>query len=343
MTTGVVLSDELKHHETGSGHPEAPARIDAVTKAVAHPALAGRLETLAPRAAAREEILMIHWERLYREVVDSATRDKTLLDADTVASRRTAELAHLASGTVLTGVEAVMSGKVDNAFAFSRPPGHHAKPDKAMGFCVFNNVAIAAKFAQQRFKVTKILVVDFDVHHGNGTQKAFYTSPEVLFVSTHQWPHYPGTGALSEVGKDDGEGFTINVPMSAGMGDAELVRVFRDIVIPVGREFAPELILVSAGFDAHRDDPLGGMCVTKEGFGRVSELLVGLASDVCSGRTVFALEGGYNLTALEESIVSSLGALSGVGAQNFEDEDVDDSLVKGVREVHSRYWKSLAT
>ena len=210
MGTGVVFTEELKKHDTGKGHPESAARVDAVSRALDDSSLSGKLEPLTPRPAERDEILLVHWDRLYEEVIASGNRDKTFLDADTVASKDTAMVAHLAAGAALIGVEAVLDGKVESAFAFSRPPGHHAKPDKSMGFCVFNNVAIAARYAQQRFQLKRILVIDFDVHHGNGTQKAFYTSPEVLYVSTHQSPHYPGTGALDEVGKDEGEGFTLN-------------------------------------------------------------------------------------------------------------------------------------
>ena len=344
MVTGVVFTEEFKKHDTGKGHPESAARVDAVSRALGDSSLSGKLEPLTPRAAERAEILRVHWDRLYEEVVKSEERDKTFLDADTVASRDTAMVAHLAAGAALVGVEAVLGGKVQNAFAFSRPPGHHAKPDKAMGFCVFNNVAIAAKYAQQRFQLKRILVIDFDVHHGNGTQKAFYTSPEVLYVSMHQSPQYPGTGALDEVGKDEGEGFTLNVPMPPGMGDAEYVRVFRDVIVPVGQEFAPELVLVSAGFDAHCDDPLGGMKVTRDGYAAMTEEILRLARAACAGRAVFVLEGGYHLGALEKSIVSVLAMMASSGERpSVDDRDhAAEELVRDVREAHSPYWKSLA-
>ena len=344
MGTGVVFTEELKKHDTGKGHPESGLRVDAVSRALDDASLSGKLEPLTPRPAERDEILLVHWDRLYEEVIASGNRDKTFLDADTVASRDTAMVAHLAAGAALIGVEAVLDGKVESAFAFSRPPGHHAKPDKAMGFCVFNNVAIAARYAQQRFQLKRILVIDFDVHHGNGTQKAFYTSPEVLYVSTHQSPHYPGTGALDEVGKDKGEGFTLNVPMPPGMGDAEYVSVFSDVVVPVGQEFAPELVLVSAGFDAHRDDPLGGMNVTRDGYAAMTEEILRLARSTCAGRTVFVLEGGYDLGALEKSIVSVLTVMVSSGERPSVDDpgDAARELVRDVRKSHSRYWKSLA-
>lgn len=342
MKTGVVFSNEFKKHDTGRGHPESAARVDAVSRALREPTLDDKLEEIEPRPAERDEILLVHWDRLYKEVMETESRDKTFLDADTVASRDTARVAHLSAGAVLTAVEAVMEGKVPNAFALSRPPGHHAKPDKAMGFCVFNNLAIGAKFAQQRFQLKRVLIVDFDVHHGNGTQKAFYTSPEVLYISTHQWPHYPGTGALAETGKDEGEGYTLNVPMPPGMGDREYMRVFRDIVIPAAIEFAPELVMVSAGFDAHQDDPLGGMNVTADGFASMTDEILRLARSTCEGKAVFALEGGYDLAALEKSIVSVLAVMSGERPTPVTGLDgVAEDFVRDVRKAHQAYWKSL--
>ena len=342
MTTGIVFSEELKRHDTGKGHPESPERIDAVARALRDPSLQEKTRSLVLRAAEREEILLVHWDRLYEEVLESAGKAKTHLDPDTVASADTSEIAHLAVGSVLTATEAVMDGHVNNAFAFPRPPGHHAKPDKAMGFCVFNNVAIAAQYAQKRYQVKRILIVDFDVHHGNGTQKAFYTSPEILYVSTHQSGHYPGTGEINEVGKDEGEGFTLNVPMPAGMGDPEYLRVFRDVVVPVGLEFVPDLVLVSAGFDAHRDDPLGGMNLTGDGFAGIVQEIMRLARSTCDGKVVLALEGGYDLPALEKSIAATLAVLTGEQIPETADfGKAAEELVREVRQAHGAYWSSL--
>ncbi|TDI34416.1 MAG: histone deacetylase [Acidobacteria bacterium] len=342
MTTGVVFTEDFKKHDTGRRHPESAGRVDAVARALRDPSLTDKLELLEPRRAEREEILLVHWDRLYEEVLESAGKKRTLLDSDTVASADTAEVAHLAVGAVLTAIEAVMDRTVQNAFAFPRPPGHHAKPDKAMGFCVFNNVAIAARYAQKRYQLERILILDFDVHHGNGTQKVFYTSPEVLFLSTHELGNYPGTGDLGELGKEEGEGFTLNVPMPPGMGDPEFLRIFRDVVVPVGLEFAPELILVSAGFDAHRDDPLGGMNLTRDGYAGITHEILRLAEGTCEGKVVFALEGGYDLHALEKSIVSTLAVMTGEQMPESADfEKAAEELVSEVRQAHGAYWSSL--
>lgn len=342
VPSGVIVSEAFRKHDPGKGHPESPARNDAVLRAVAAPELEGKLERLAPKPADKEHILLVHWERLYDEVMATAGQERTYLDSDTVASADTAEVAHLAVGSVLTAVERVMEGKLSNAFALPRPPGHHAKPDKAMGFCLFNNVAVGAMYALTRYQLRRILVIDFDVHHGNGTQKAFYTSPEVLYISTHQSPHYPGTGALSETGKDEGEGFTLNIPMPAGMGNAEYLRLFQEVVVPVGIEYQPELVLVSAGFDAHRGDPLGGMALTREGYAGLTHEILRLADTTCQGRAVFALEGGYDLSSLEKSIVSVLGALTGDPApKGIDAAGAAEDLLAEVRSGYRDYWKSL--
>jgi acetoin utilization deacetylase AcuC-like enzyme len=345
MPTGVIFSGDFRKHDPGRGHPESSERIDAVARAIAAPRLASKIEVVAPKAAEKEHILLVHWERLYDEVMATRARERTYLDSDTIACPATAEVAHLAVGAVLTAIDRVMSAgedKFENAFALLRPPGHHAKPDKAMGFCFFNNIAVGAMYALKRYQLRRILILDFDVHHGNGTQKAFYTSPEVLYLSTHQSPHYPGTGAINETGKDEGEGFTLNVPMPAGMGDREYLRVFRDVLVPVGLQYRPELVLVSAGFDAHRDDPLGGMELSSGGYAAIASEILGLARETCQGKVIFALEGGYNLKALEESIGSVLDVMTGgkTEAPSVTGDAAED-LTRELRKVHGGYWSSL--
>jgi acetoin utilization deacetylase AcuC-like enzyme len=282
--------------------------------------------------------------------METRDADQTYLDNDTVTSPESADVALLAVGGVLVALDAVMSGEVSNAFAFVRPPGHHAKPDKAMGFCLFNNVAIAALHAIRTRDLERVLIVDFDLHHGNGTQKAFYTSPEVLYISTHQWPHYPGTGSLEEVGRDAGEGFTLNAPMPAGMGDAEYVAMFRSIIGPVSREFAPQLVLVSAGFDAYYKDPLGSMGLTERGYAAVTREILAVADACCEGKAVFALEGGYHLPGIEKSMVSTLEVMAGLSPERESFEPTSQAkfdkqakpLIEAIRKTHRRFWKSLS-
>ncbi|HUX48481.1 MAG TPA: histone deacetylase, partial [Dehalococcoidia bacterium] len=225
------------------------------------------------------------------------------------------------AGGLLVAVEEVMKGEVNNAFALVRPPGHHAIHDRAMGFCIFNNVAIATKFALSKFSINRVLIADFDVHHGNGTQDAFYADPRVLYFSTHQYPFYPGTGWMDETGTGEGEGTTVNFPMAAGWGDEEYLRAFNEVLVPAARRFQPRLILVSAGFDAHWADHLAMMQVSVKGFAQMVMILKELAAELCQGRLVFTLEGGYNLQVVASSIKAAFDVLLG-------NSEIDDPLGK---------------
>lgn len=231
------------------------------------------------------------------------------LDPDTWVSPRSYEVARLAVGGVLAAVDAVMEGRAHNAFAAVRPPGHHALPERAMGFCLFHNVAIGARYAQGRYGLRRALIIDWDVRHGNGTQEIFYEDPEVLYFSTHQYPHYPGTGAAGETGEGRGIGTTLNVPLQAGSGDPEILKAFREKLLPAAKGFRPDFIFISAGFDAHREDPLGGLAVSTGGFSRLTELVRGIAEEECGGRLVSALEGAYTLSSLSASVAAHLLAL----------------------------------
>jgi len=222
-----------------------------------------------------------------------------------------AEVARYAAGGVIKATDAVMNGEVSSVFALVRPPGHHATPSQAMGFCLFNNVAIAAKYALKQYGLERIAIIDFDVHHGNGTNDAFYDDPRVLYVSTHQYPHYPGSGGAEETGGGNGRGTTVNIPLPAGCGDAEFRQVFTEIITPVVRRFGPQLIIVSAGYDPHWSDELAMMRVSVRGFGEMATLIKGLADELCNGKMVFALEGGYNLNALAASVTATFDVLLG--------------------------------
>jgi acetoin utilization deacetylase AcuC-like enzyme len=260
---------------------------------------------LEPRLATPEEIALIH-DFEYVKKIEKTAGHEVPLDPDTQASPRSWEAARLAVGGLLTCVDSVIDGKVANAFAFVRPPGHHAERARAMGFCLFNNVAIAAEYAIRQKNCRRVLIIDYDVHHGNGTQWSFYDRDDVFYISTHRYPFYPGTGARREEGEGKGKGFTLNVPFPGGEGDEEYLKVFDQEIIPAAVQFHPDLILVSAGFDAHRLDPLGGMNVTGAGFAGMTRSILEAASHVCHGRTILVLEGGYSLEGLQESVEKCL-------------------------------------
>jgi acetoin utilization deacetylase AcuC-like enzyme len=299
IKTAIVTDRRYLKHSAGRNHPERPERIKVMIE-MAESLRRPGLDFCAPREATIEEIELCHTAEYIALVEKSSHVDRTAFDADTRASRDSYQTALLAAGGVLTAVEAVLEGGADNAFAIVRPPGHHALPNRAMGFCFFNNVAIAAASLLKR-GVERVMVVDWDLHHGNGTQDIFYKSRNLLYVSTHQYPHYPGTGSLYEMGAGDGLGYTVNAPMPAAFGDPEYLRVFDELFLPIGRDFKPEFILVSAGFDCHFRDPLGAMEVTETGFEQMARRVRRLAAETSGGKVVAVLEGGYNLEALANS------------------------------------------
>jgi acetoin utilization deacetylase AcuC-like enzyme len=304
----LVLHDELmQEHDPGHGHPEAPARLAAVKAALeALPGLVWR----APKQASREHVERVH-DAAYVERIERLRGRATTLDADTHLSEASVDAAFLAAGAAVDAVDAVMSGEHKTAFALVRPPGHHAEAATAMGFCIFNNVAVAAAHAIGAHGLERVLVVDWDVHHGNGTQHSFSARRDVLFVSLHQFPFYPGTGSAEESGSGAGLGFTINIPFPGGCDDADYRAAFADVVLPAADAFAPELVLVSAGFDAHRRDPLANMLVSEEGYADMAAGLRAVAERHAKGRIVLTLEGGYDLTALAKSARATVEVLEG--------------------------------
>jgi acetoin utilization deacetylase AcuC-like enzyme len=282
-------------------HPESPERLEAIYAMLEAPDMAGKFTEISPRLATHEEIEMIHRPSYINLVASTAGKEFCSLDPDTGTSAWSYEAAKLAVGGLLNAIDSTVAGKTDNAFAFIRPPGHHAEADRAAGFCLFNNVAIGAMHAIKNFNMTRILIVDWDLHHGNGTQHSFYEDPRVLYFSTHQYPYYPGTGGVSEIGRGKGLGYTINAPLSPGADDAQYVAIFRRILGPVAGAFKPEIILLSAGFDIYYKDPLGGMQVTPDGFASLARILLNLADEYCGGKFVVTLEGGYHIGGLTES------------------------------------------
>jgi len=320
MKAGLVYDPIYLEHDTGD-HVENSQRLVATMSYLKETGIKEKLTCLPARPALLEELEMIHTMEYISYVKSKAENGGGWLDPDTVISPKSYEAALYAAGGLMVAVETVMRGEVDSAFALVRPPGHHAIHDRAMGFCIFNNMAIAAKFALSKFSLNRVLIADFDVHHGNGTQDAFYADPKVLYFSTHQYPFYPGTGWMDETGTGEGEGTTINFPLAAGWGDEEYLRAFNEVLVPVARRFQPQLILVSAGFDAHWADQLAMMRVSVKGFAHMTMILQELATELCEERLVFTLEGGYNLQVVASSIKAVFDVLLG----NLE---VDDPLGK---------------
>ncbi|HEY2796434.1 MAG TPA: histone deacetylase [Thermoanaerobaculia bacterium] len=357
MTTGILYDERFLLHRAPYEHPEHPGRLAAIHDRLEEEGLLARCETVAAREATREELERIHTPAHLRTIAETAKRDFTQLDPDTYACRDSAKAALLAAGGLVDLALAVAEGRLENGLALLRPPGHHAEADRAMGFCLFNNVAVAARAAQNQGVaraaqnqgiaraaqnqgiaraiqaagaakaapsegVERVLIVDWDLHHGNGTQHSFWEDPTVLYFSTHQFPFYPGTGAIDEIGGGAGRGFTLNVPLPAGCGDAEYLAAFDRILLPVARDFAPDLVLVSAGYDAADGDLLGSMRITPDGYARLTQRLLGLAG----GRVVLALEGGYNLDAIARSAEASLRALLGAPDDGRQEMSGDESL-----------------
>jgi acetoin utilization deacetylase AcuC-like enzyme len=290
---------------------------------------------------------MVHAPDYIQQIAATADTDFTHLTADTYASAETFEAASLAVGGVLAAIDAVVNGKLDNVFVLARPPGHHAERGRATGFCLFNNTAIGAQYARQVLGLEKVLIVDWDVHHGNGIQHIFEQDPSVLYFSTHQYPHFPGTGHFVEIGRGRGEGFTINVPLGRGWSDGDLVLLYQRLLVPVGLAFQPDLILVAAGFDSHRKDPLGSIKMSETGFAALTRLAMQLAADCCRNRLVLVLEGGYHHKALADSVYAVLAELC-----NHRCTDVQRIAAKGrigrvgpavkrCSRVMNRFWPGL--
>jgi len=308
LSVGLVYDPIYLEHDTGH-HPENAQRLVEIMGLLEEAGVKAQLVSLAPRAASQEELSTVHATGLISYIQAFAERGGGWLDVDTVVSPASYDAALYAAGGVIKAIDGVMGGEVESAFALVRPPGHHALRWEAMGFCLFNNIAIAARHAINSYGLERIMIVDFDVHHGNGTQDTFYHDPSVLYFSTHQYPFYPGSGRFDETGDGLGEGYTVNVPLPGWCGDNECLRVFEEILIPVARRFQPQLILVSAGYDGHWSDHISLMQLSVSGYAQMVGIIKKLAQELCHGRIVLTLEGGYSLPALASSVRATFDVL----------------------------------
>jgi acetoin utilization deacetylase AcuC-like enzyme len=339
------LDDPLfREHDSGAGHPERPERLDAALRALDGWEYRQRVTLVTPQPATAEQVLRVHTQG-HLALVSSTEGQTHRFDPDTQAGPMSYRAALLAAGAVVEAVDRVLEGELDRAFCAVRPPGHHAEADRAMGFCLLNNVAIGAAHALAR-GLSRVAIIDFDVHHGNGTQHIFDGDPRVLYLSSHAYPFYPGSGALDEVGIGAGRGFSVNLPLPAGCGDSEYAELYREIVVPVGRAFDPELVLVSAGFDPGRDDPLAPMDLTEQGFAEVSSACLRIAEGAARGRAVFVLEGGYNLQNIERGTAAILKLLLGEAHEppgGGEPHRRITRLLEAYKKHLTRYWPVLAS
>ena len=340
--TGFVYHEDYLKHDTGS-HPESAERVRHIIRKLEEVGITEKMKRILPVKASELQIAYVHADAYIKNVGAICNGGGGMLDSDTPLCSATYEVALLSAGGVIKAVDEVMikaGDGVRNAFALIRPPGHHATPNKGMGFCIFNNIAVAAEHLKRKYGVKRILIADWDVHHGNGTQEVFSGDPSVLYFSTHQYPHYPGTGWIDEIGRGEGEGFTVNVPLPAGTDDDGYLYALNNVLVPIAMDFSPEFVLVSAGFDAHVDDPLASMKVTSTGFGLISDMIKAIAEKKSNGRIVMALEGGYNLNAIAESALSVFNSLlsnKGEAKEGIVSKNVK-KRVEEIKEVQRGYW-----
>jgi acetoin utilization deacetylase AcuC-like enzyme len=311
MAEVIIYFDPIfEEHKTGYGHPERPERLPVAMKALSEAGVLDKVRVVSPRDATVQEIELVHGGRYIEHVRDVAEAGGGNLDMDTAVSKDSYRAALRAAGALLDSVDFCLQGEARRTFCMVRPPGHHALPSRGMGFCIFNNIAVGARYAMSRKGIKRVLIVDWDAHQGNGTQEIFYEDPDVMYVSLHQYPHYPGTGWIDETGKGKGEGYTINLPFPAGTGEEHYLAAFDRVVLPAARRFEPGLVMVSAGYDSHVGDLLCSMRLTDTSYRKMTDMLVAFADECCSGRLIATLEGGYNLNAQARSIVQTVAGLA---------------------------------
>jgi acetoin utilization deacetylase AcuC-like enzyme len=340
LRTGIVKDRRFADHDMGPFHVESPRRIEVLNRMVDEeirfPFLA-----IEPRPALEEEIELIHSPAYVRLLKETSGKPPVTLDPDTSTSKTTYDTALLAAGGGIKAVDLVAEGRIGNAFALVRPPGHHAEVSRAMGFCFFNNAAIAAEHLIRARGLRRILIVDWDIHHGNGTQQAFYDRSDILYFSTHQTPLYPGTGGFHEVGEGKGEGYTLNIPLRPGKNDQDFLWIFQNILRPVAASFEPDFVIVSAGFDIAEGDPIGRMSVSRAGFGWLAAEVMAAAEGPAGGRVVMFLEGGYDLSALKDGVKEVLLRMSGTVAEPPRDARLSAALAREIGPALAgvkKYW-----
>ncbi len=345
--TGIVMDPRYLEHRTIEGHPENPRRLEAVYSLFDEPEMRARFHFVPPKAADKDAITRIHFPEHIHRMARTADRELSMLTPDTSASAGSYEAALLAAGGFMELISQVASGTLDNAMALVRPPGHHAERNRAMGFCLFNTIAVGAAYARTALGMERILIVDWDVHHGNGTQHVLEADSAYLYFSIHQYPLFPGTGLFQETGVGKGEGFTMNLPLPSGYGDGDYAVIFDKLLRPVALEFQPQMILVSAGFDTHFADPLGGMRMTSAGYAALTRILMEIADTCCNGRIAMVLEGGYHLGALKESVRTVLLELTEESAWDWVTmaQDADPKrltyALSRCTHAHRPFWKCL--
>jgi acetoin utilization deacetylase AcuC-like enzyme len=342
--TAIMKDDLFMEHDPGRDHVESPNRLRVIYEQLDKPEIAANFLFPAFEPVGRDIIALNHDDAHFKRVAASSGKPFDMLDPDTTTSPKSFDAACLAVGALVEGARLLAEGEIDNCFALVRPPGHHAESDRSMGFCLFNNVAIAAQYALQKLNMKRVLIIDWDLHHGNGTQHSFYDSNKVLYFSSHQYPYYPGSGAATEFGNKNGEGYTLNVPLSGGQGDGEFARIFNELVVPVTRQFKPDMIMVSAGFDIYKGDPLGAMDVTTEGFAYMTRVLLELANELCQGRLLVTLEGGYHIGGQRDGVLAVLAEMVGKSmlkpevVEHFKNAKGSLPTLDNAKQIAKNFW-----
>ena len=341
--TALIYHEDYLRHNAGEFHPERKERLVETMNYLREMGILERVELMKPDPCSDEDILRVHTREHLEYIKNLSRSGGGAIDADTYCQSETYEIAKLAVGGDILAGDAVMRGRVNNAYALVRPPGHHATRDRAMGFCYFNNVAIMIRYLQEKFNLRRIFLFDWDAHAANGTMEIFYEDPSILNVSVHQDPRtfYPGTGFMEQRGRGKGEGFTVNIPVPSGTGDADYIYILKEFVIPILERYKPEFIVISAGQDSHRDDPISGLCLTENCYGEMTHLLLEQAERFCNGRLVVELEGGYNLKAFARSNYAIVSSLLGISPDGYEiKEEVRESTKKIVNSLHDLFYES---